>query len=137
MVAYRESLRIAKNLSGCDPANTEWLRDLSISYQNIGNVLVAQGNGPGALVAYRKDLAIAELLAERDLTNAQWQVDVVVSCWKLAAFDGLSLIERRDFLRRGLEILRALKQAGRLLPNQDWIDVFETTLSKLDDEAQT
>ena len=55
----------------------------------------------------------------------------------LAAFDGLSLIERRDFLRRGLEILRALKQAGRLLPNQDWIDVFETTLSKLDDEAQT
>ena len=137
LVAYRESLRIAKNLSGCAPANTEWLRDLSISYQNIGNVLVAQGNGPGALVAYRKDLAIAELLAERDLTNAQWQVDVVVSCWKLAAFDGLSLIERRDFLRRGLEILRALKQAGRLLPNQDWIDVFETTLSKLDDEAQT
>ena len=41
-----------------DPGNADWQRDLSVSHDKIGDVLVAQGNLPGALAAYRDGLAI-------------------------------------------------------------------------------
>ena len=62
-----------------DPANTEWQRDLSVSHNRIGDVLVSQGDGPGALLAYRKGLEIAEALAERDPANTEGQRDLSVS----------------------------------------------------------
>ena len=75
-------------------------------------------------------------LAGRDAANAQWQVDLAVSCWKLGSFDGLPVIERRDLLKRGLNILLALRQAERLLPNQDSTGWFEAELEKLDAKTQ-
>ncbi|BAU89633.1 hypothetical protein MPPM_1028 [Methylorubrum populi] len=54
-------------------------RDLSVSHERIGDVLVAQGDGPGALAAYRASLAIDETLAVRDPANTQWQRDLSVS----------------------------------------------------------
>ena len=44
-----------------------------------GDVLVAQGDGPGALAAYQAGLAIREGLAKRDPANTQWQRDLSVS----------------------------------------------------------
>ena len=98
----------------------------------IGDVLVAHGDGTGALDAYRKSLAIRDPLAGRDPPNTQWQVDLAVSCSKPGAFSGL---ERRDFLVRGLKILPALRQADRLLPNQDRTGWFESALKELDAKA--
>ena len=43
------------------------------------DVLVAQGDGPGALAAYQAGLAIREGLAKRDPANTQWQRDLSVS----------------------------------------------------------
>ncbi len=43
------------------------------------DVLVAQGDGPGALASYRKGLAIREGLAARDPANTEWQRDRSVS----------------------------------------------------------
>ena len=54
LAAYRKGLAIREALAARDPANTEWQRDLSVSHDKIGDVLVAQGDGPGALAAYRK-----------------------------------------------------------------------------------
>jgi hypothetical protein len=51
---YRHAQRLAQRLAARDPANTQWQRDLSVSHDRIGDVLVAQGDGPGALAAYRK-----------------------------------------------------------------------------------
>jgi hypothetical protein len=98
----------------------------------IGDALVAHGDGTGALDAYRKSLAIRDTLAGRDPPNTQWQVDLAVSCSKPGAFSGL---ERRDFLVRGLKILPALRQADRLLPNQDRTGWFESALKELDAKA--
>ena len=70
-----------------DPANTQWQRDLSVSHDRIGDVLVAQGDGPEALAAYRKGLDIREALAARDPANTEWQTDVAVSCAKLGALE--------------------------------------------------
>ncbi|MBK9327119.1 MAG: hypothetical protein IPN00_12635 [Hydrogenophilales bacterium] len=88
LAAYRKGLAIAEALAARDPANTEWQRDLSVSFDRIGNVLVAQGDGPGALAAYRKGLAIRQALAARYPANANWQRDLIVSNVKLGRGPG-------------------------------------------------
>jgi tetratricopeptide (TPR) repeat protein len=59
------------------------LRDLSVSYDERGDVLVAQGNLPEALASYRASLAIADRLAKADPGNANWQRDLAVSYNKI------------------------------------------------------
>jgi hypothetical protein len=45
----------------------------------MGDVLVSQGDGPGALAAFQAGLTIREDLAKRDPANTQWQRDLSVS----------------------------------------------------------
>ena len=40
---YDEARRLALHLTVLDPGNTEWQRDLSVSYEKLGDVAVAQG----------------------------------------------------------------------------------------------
>jgi tetratricopeptide (TPR) repeat protein len=97
-----------------------------------GDVLVAQGDGPDALAAYQAGLTIAESLAKRDPANTGWQVDLAVSCAKLGSLDSLvSAQQRKEYLSRGLKLLSALKQAGRLHANQDWSAWFDNALGSL------
>ena len=44
-----------------------------------GDVLVSQGDGPGARAAYQSGLVMVEGLAKRDPANTQWQGDLSVS----------------------------------------------------------
>src|SRR5262245_6203076 len=81
LIATRDQLQ---RLAAQDPGNAEWQRDLSVSRDKVGDVLVAQGNGAGALAAYRASLGIRERLAAQDPGNAAWQRDLVVSCFQLA-----------------------------------------------------
>jgi len=69
---------IARLLSE-DPENAGWQRDLSVSHNKVGDVLVAQGALGGALEAYRASLGIAEQLVGQDPGNAGWQRDLAVS----------------------------------------------------------
>jgi hypothetical protein len=69
---YRDSLGIRERLAAIDPSNTQWERDLSVSYDKIGDVLVVQGKLDEALKVYRDDLAIGERLAAADPSNTQW-----------------------------------------------------------------
>jgi predicted negative regulator of RcsB-dependent stress response len=132
LAAHQASLTIREGLAKRDPANTQWQRDLSVSHDRIGDVLVAQGDGPGALAAYQASLAIRKGLAKRDPANTQWQVDVAVSCAKLGSLDSLvTMQQRKEYLSRGLKLLSALKQAGRLHANQDWTGWFDSALRSL------
>ena len=47
--SFRDSLAIEDRLAKADPNNAGWQRDLSVSYNKVGDVLVAQGNLPEAL----------------------------------------------------------------------------------------
>jgi hypothetical protein len=47
LAAYRRGLAIREALAARDPANTEWPRDVSVSQERIGDVLMAQGDGRG------------------------------------------------------------------------------------------
>ena len=68
-----------ERLAKSDPGNAGWQRDLSVSYDKVGDVQVAQGDLAGALKSYRDSLAITERLAKSDPGNAGWQRDLSVS----------------------------------------------------------
>ncbi len=132
LAGYQAGLAIREGLAKRDPANTEWQRDLFVSKAKIGDVLLAQGDGPGALAEYQAGLTIAEGLAKRVPANTKWQVDVAVSYARLGSLDSLvSMQQRKEYLFRGIELLSALKQAGRLHANQDWSSWFANALRSL------
>jgi hypothetical protein len=43
LASYQDSLAIKERLTKADPGNADWQRDLSVSYDRIGSVMVAQG----------------------------------------------------------------------------------------------
>ena len=61
--SYRDSLAIKERLAQSDPGNAGWQRDLSVSYNRVGNAQMAQGDLAGALKSYRDGLTIIERLA--------------------------------------------------------------------------
>jgi tetratricopeptide (TPR) repeat protein len=75
---YQHSLITAKALAEQDKSNSRWQWDLSLCYQNLGDVLVARGELPDALKAYQQSLQIRQTLVERDRTNSGWQRDLLV-----------------------------------------------------------
>ena len=77
--AYRDDLAIVERLTAADPANTQWQRDLSISYNKVGDVLVRQGKLDEALKAFRDGLAIRERLVAADRSNTEWQHDLSIA----------------------------------------------------------
>ena len=42
-----------ERLAQSDPGNADWQRDLSVSFERIGDVQVAQGDLSGALKSYQ------------------------------------------------------------------------------------
>ncbi len=103
---------IINRLAGADPGNAGWQRDLSVAYNKIGDVLVAQGNLPEALKSYREALAIADRLAGADPGNAGWQRDLSVSYNRIGSVLGAqgNLPEALKSYRDALAIMRP---AGR------------------------
>ena len=93
--------------------NTEWQRDLSVSLEKIGDVHVAQGDIPAALIVYREDLEIAHTLTQQDPRNAEWQRDLAVSRAKMTMVDAENA---RDHLAKVVEILSDMQSRGVLLP---------------------
>lgn len=76
---YEAGDSLARRLTELEPANTEWQRDQLVSHNKIGDVLVAQGDGEGALAAYREGLEIARTLTGRDPGNTKLQRDMAAS----------------------------------------------------------
>jgi len=74
-----EAHRLLVGLAAEKPNDIAYQRDLSVAYNEIGDVLLAQGNLTDALKSYRDDLAIRERLAKADPTNAGWQRDLSMS----------------------------------------------------------
>ena len=79
LIVLNSTERAFELLLRTDPGNAGWQRGLSVSYDRIGDVLVAQGNLPEALKSFRDGLAIRDRLARTDPGNAGWQRDLSVS----------------------------------------------------------
>ncbi len=76
---YRASLDLTGTLAAKDPTNTDWQRDLSVSYDRVGDVVLEQGDVAGALAAHRASLAIRDTLAANAPTHPGWKRAVSVS----------------------------------------------------------
>ena len=74
---------IRNKLVELDPKQAEWQRDLSVSYERIGDLYVATGDTPAALKTYQDSLSIVQKLVELDPKQAEWQRDLSVSYEKL------------------------------------------------------
>jgi tetratricopeptide (TPR) repeat protein len=74
-----EAYRLLAGLVAEKPDDTTYQGDLSVAYDGVGDVLVAQGKLDDALMAYRDGLAIRERFATADRSNTQWQSDLAVS----------------------------------------------------------
>jgi len=74
-----EAHRLLADLTAEKPENLTYQRELSVALDEVGNVLLAQGNLAEALTSYHASLAIAERLAKADPGNAGCQRDLSVS----------------------------------------------------------
>ncbi len=95
-------------------------RDLSVSYDRVGDGLVSQGNLAEALKSFRAGLEISERLAASDAANTDWRHDLAVSFSKLADVHKRSGDETkaRDYSRQGKAIMARLTKLS--LENAVW-----------------
>ena len=131
--AYTAGKAIRDKLAAADPGNAGWQRDLSVSWEKIGDVRQDQGDLAGALDAYTAAKAIRAKLAAADPGNAGWQRDLIVSHVKLSEVAAETAAVRAH-LAEALAIARDLQQSGRLAPVDAWIPAtLEQRLAALDE----
>lgn len=81
-----------------------------MSFDQIGDVLVAKGDLPAALSSYRDGLKLRQTLAATDAGNSEWQRDLFVSVIRIAEVlvEQSNLGEALRYLDKGLEIMERL-----------------------------
>jgi tetratricopeptide (TPR) repeat protein len=76
LASHQVTLAIMDRLAKANLRNAGWQRDLAVSYDRVGNLLVWQDNLPDALKSYQASLGIVDRLARLDPGNVGWQRDV-------------------------------------------------------------
>lgn len=97
-----------------DPDNAGWLRNLAVSRDRFGDVLVTQGKLPEALKSFRDALAIRERLASADTGNAERQRELSLSHEKIG-----DVLAVQGKLPEALESFRNQLAAAKRLANAD------------------
>jgi hypothetical protein len=100
-------------LAKAEPDRADYQRDLSVSYNKMGDLYRALGQGEAARQAYQGSLEIRERLAKAEPDRADAQLDLVISLVKIG-----TVVEPADRppLQQALAILLRLEQQGRLAP---------------------
>jgi hypothetical protein len=92
-----------------EPDRADYQRDLSVSYNKVGDLYRDLGQGEQAREAYMNSLQIRERLAEAEPDRADYQRDLSVSLYKVGiAGDSVA----REPIERGLEILLPSRKRG-------------------------
>jgi tetratricopeptide (TPR) repeat protein len=63
-----------------DKSNVGWQQVLAVAYEELGDVLQAQGKLPDALLAYQNGVGIGTRLADQDKSNSDLQRFLFTSC---------------------------------------------------------
>ena len=80
---YQEAMTILKSRVEAEPDRADYQRDLSVSYNKLGDLLRALGQGEQARQSYQQALEIRQRLAEAEPDRADYQRDLSVSYNKL------------------------------------------------------
>ena len=129
---YQASLKIAQDLARRVPDNTEWQRDLSVSYDKVADML-RRSDPAAALDNYQASLKIAQDLAQREPDNIELQTDQIVSHVNIAALHPtVPTAEARAHLQAALQLARQLEHAQLLTHDQaGWPDDIQRRLDAL------
>ncbi len=87
--SYSDSLAIRDRLAKSDPGNAGWQRDLSVSYNKVGDVQVAQGDLPEALKSFPRQprhCRAPRQIRPRQCGLAARSLDQLRSSWRRAAW---------------------------------------------------
>jgi tetratricopeptide (TPR) repeat protein len=88
-----------------EPGRADYLRDLSVSYNKMGDLQRALGEGEAARQFYEKSLELRERLVAQEPGRADYRVDLAKS---------LARIGDADHLQRALDIVHELQRSQRL-----------------------
>ncbi len=117
LLAFQAARKLIDSALGPMPADSNLKRDLSVSYNRIGDLQNAEGKRADALKSYQDGLGIRKTLAALDKANTEWQRDLSVSYDKIGDLQNAEG-KRADALKSyqdGLNIaktLAALDQAN-------------------------
>ncbi|MDZ7270889.1 MAG: tetratricopeptide repeat protein, partial [candidate division KSB1 bacterium] len=117
---YEQALAIAQELRSRAPDSADYARDLSISYERLGDLWRTLGNPDQARTYYEKALAIAEELRSRAPDSADYARDLVISYAKLAFLHEQlgDTKQARSLWEKCHRQLQAMKQKGKFLDQQ-------------------
>ncbi len=73
------ALALSEKLGAGDPSNSARQRDLSVIYNRIGDLQIAEGKRAEAFKSYQDGLEIRKRLAALDPANTEWQRDLSIS----------------------------------------------------------
>ena len=106
LLGGRLTERVERMLSG----NTTYARDLSISYERLGDLAVQSGQGEQAQALYRQGLTIRERLAQAEPGNTTYARDLSISYERLGATarDAEETAEAATWFTRAAGIRRSL-----------------------------
>jgi serine/threonine protein kinase len=83
---FRKAQSIAQSAM-TDPKNAQAQRDLSVSFNKLGDVTLQLGRTDEAMEFYRQDLDMSRRLADADPKNAEAQRDLQVSYYKFGTVE--------------------------------------------------
>jgi pentatricopeptide repeat protein len=112
-VSVRAAIARLEALSAREPADTPTRRSLAVAYSSLSDILVAQGDRPGAQRAQATSLALFERLGAEDSTDAQAQRDLALASLKRAelARDDGRLDEAEEPAARAVAVFERLAAA--------------------------
>jgi tetratricopeptide (TPR) repeat protein len=117
---FEDGLQIRRLLAEADPSSAEKQRDLSISFNKLGEVSVASGDLQSARAYFEDGLGIRRLLAEADPSSAQKQRDIAVSYSKIATYqEKASLHEAVENWQKCLDVFDGMIAGGLHVSPQD------------------
>ncbi|MBK8280223.1 MAG: tetratricopeptide repeat protein [Saprospiraceae bacterium] len=79
-------MKIREELRKRNPDSADYARDLSISYDRIGDIYKALGDTKSALTSYESSLKIAEELRKRNPDSADYARDLSISYDRMGIF---------------------------------------------------
>jgi tetratricopeptide (TPR) repeat protein len=130
MERYQALLAAQQRRVEAEPERADYQRDLSVSFNKMGDLYVALGQGKKARDAYQSSLSIAQRLAEAEPERADYQVDLAISLMRVGAMKEAG---GRPELERALSILERLQSEGRLAPvDQPKIEDLRSMLDPLE-----
>jgi tetratricopeptide (TPR) repeat protein len=113
LAAYRRLQDLLAQRCGAEPRRADYQRDLSVSYNRLGDLMGTLGNGEAAREYFQKGLDIRERLAGAEPQRADYQRDLSVSYEKLGDLMGTlgNGEAAREYYEKDLDIAERLAGA--------------------------